>query len=180
MGYSIELYFDQVFETRFIELWKKLEEFDVPSILHKIGSKPHISLSVLESIDEIQASELIEKFSNRLSQFEIEFPAIGLIPGESQTVFLAPTVNSKVMEVQKALYQQLQLVGFKVRKHYEPGNWLPHCTILKELSSSEALKTVGICQNNSLAGKARIIEIGFIEFRPRKEIKKVALNVSGR
>lgn len=175
MGYSIELYFDHEFETRFIEIWKKLEEYDVPSILQKIGSKPHISLSVLDSINEFQALELIEKFADRLSQFEIEFPAIGLIPGNSQTVFLAPTVNSKIIEVQKALYQQLQLVGLKPRKCYEPSNWLPHCTISKELSSSEALKTIEICQNNSLTGKAGVIELGFIEFRPRKEIKKVRL-----
>jgi hypothetical protein len=50
-------------------------------------------------------------------------------------------------------------------------NGLPHCSISKKLSASEALKTVEICQSFGELGTAMVAEAGFIEFRPRKEIK---------
>ncbi len=175
MGYSIELYFDEGFESRVTELWKRLEAFDVPSIMQTIGSKPHISLAVLDSVDEEDVSGILEIFASRLPPFEVDFPAYGLIPGPTHTVFLAPIVNAALIDVQKALYQQLQSFGFQPRTCYEPGHWLPHCTVSKELSPSDALKTVGICQDNFLTGSARAIELGFIEFRPRREIKTVSL-----
>lgn len=175
MGYSIELYFDERFESRVTELWKRLASFGVPSIMQTIGSKPHISLAVLDSVDEEGVSGLIETFASRLSPFDVGFPAYGLIPGPTHTVFLAPIVNAALIDVQKALCQQLRSFGFQPRTCYEPGHWLPHCSVSKELSPSDALKTVGICQDNLLTGPARAIELGFIEFRPRREIKKVRL-----
>jgi hypothetical protein len=53
---------------------------------------------------------------------------------------------------------------------------IPHCSISKEFSSSDALKTVNISQNSTVTGKAKVIELGIIEFRPRKEIKSFGLN----
>ena len=69
MGYSIELYFDFQFEEKIRLLWDKLAEAGVPSILHRIGSRPHISLAVIESIHEVQVSNLFEDFFKEFSEF---------------------------------------------------------------------------------------------------------------
>lgn len=44
MGYSIELYLESGFEEKLRSLWDDLEKAGVPSILQKIGSRPHLSL----------------------------------------------------------------------------------------------------------------------------------------
>ncbi|WP_300668449.1 2'-5' RNA ligase family protein [Desulfoluna sp.] len=175
MGYSIELYFDRQFETKIRLLWTQLAESGVPSILHKIGSRPHISLAVLDTIDVGQVVNLLDAFSQESSSFCLEFSAIGLIPGDLQSVFLAPVPTSALLEMQSALYRLLQDHGCLPRDHYKPNLWLPHCTISKELIASDALKTVGMCQAGSVIGMAHIIELGLIEFRPRKKIKGFVL-----
>jgi len=90
MGYSIELYFDLQFEEKIRLLWDELAVAGVPSILQIIDSRPHISIAVLENIDEVQVSILFENYIKEIPEFVIEFPAIALIPGKQQTVFLAP------------------------------------------------------------------------------------------
>lgn len=175
MGYSIELYFDIHFEEKIRLLWDELAEDSVPSILHRIGSRPHMSLYVLETIHEVQVSNLLLKFIKEFSEFFINFPAIALFPGKQRTVFLAPTTNVILLEMQRTLYNLLQKSGYFPLERYEPNKWFPHCSISKELSCSDAIKTVDICQKFSVTGMAKIIELGLIEFRPRKEIKKFVL-----
>ncbi len=171
MGYAIELYFNFQFEEKIHFLWDELSEAGVPSILQRIGSRPHLSLAVMESCDEVLVSELLGKFIKKFPKFFIEFPAISLIPGEQQAVFLTPVPNLLILEMQRALFHILVKNGYFPYGRYEPNKWLPHCSISKELSSSDALKTTEICQNSSVTGMAKVIEAGIVEFRPRREIK---------
>lgn len=175
MSYSIELYFDCHFEQKICHLWDQLSAAGVPSIVQMMGGRPHISLAVLEAIDEEQATNLLEAFVNGFSQFKIEFPAIGLIPGCQQTVYLAPVISASLLEIQKQLFQLLESHNSIPFERYQPNNWLPHCTLSKELTACNALTTLGICQSAALTGTAQVIELGLIEFRPRREIKTFVL-----
>ena len=69
----------------------------------------------------------------------------------------------------------LQKNGWPALERYEPAKWLPHCSILKELSPADALKTVEICQNHSVTGVAKVIAAGLVEFRPRRVINNFNL-----
>jgi 2'-5' RNA ligase len=175
MGYSIELYFECVFEEKLRSLWDALDKTGVPSILQKIGSRPHISLLILDNCDVEYIADIIELGIKGHFKFPITFPAISLIPGKQQTVFLTPVINSKLIAIQESFYNLLRETGHSVREYYEPHNWLPHCTISKELSAVEALKTLEVCQNSLATGKTWITDVGFIEFRPRKFIKTIGL-----
>ncbi|MBI4765241.1 MAG: hypothetical protein HY787_11625 [Deltaproteobacteria bacterium] len=175
MGYSIELYFDHGFEEKLRSLWDELEKAGVPSIMQKIGSRPHLSLIIMDRCNIDHVAALIDVGIKGRFQFSLTFPAISIIPGEQQTVFLTPVINSDLIGIQKGLYNLLVEKGYCVRKQYEPNNWLPHCSISKELSSAEALKTLEVCQNRAPVGETLITDIGFIEFRPRKVIKTFSL-----
>ncbi len=177
MGYSIELYFESKFEQNIRSLWDELAEAGVPSILHRIDSRPHISLAVLANIHEDRISELFDNFIKQYSAFFIEFPVIALIPGKQQTVFLAPATNIILLQMQRTLCNLLRKSGNPPLERYEPKNWLPHCSISKELSSSDALTTIEICQNSPVTEMTMVIETGIIEFRPRREIKKFGLKI---
>ncbi len=176
MGYSLELYFEFRFEEKIRALWGALEKAGVPSLLHKIGSRPHLSLVVLDDCMANQAAELMESGIRRYSVFPITFSAIALIPGKQQAVFLVPAMSSFLLEIQRDLYHLLQKGGYPIREHYEPHKWLPHCSISKELSSPEALATIEVCQRHSAIGSTMVTEVGFIEFRPRKEIRLFGLS----
>ena len=175
MGYSIELYFEHGFEAKLRSLWDELERAGVPSILHKIGSRPHLSLLILDQCNVDHVADLIDSGIKGLSKIPITFPAYSLIPGNQQTVFLTPEMNSDLIEMQRRLYNLLEEKGYAVRKYYKPHNWLPHCSISKELSPAESLKTLEVCQDSAAIGETLVTDVGFIEFRPRKVIRNYRL-----
>ncbi len=171
VGYSIELYFEPIFEEKINHLWDDLSKACIPSIFQNIGSRPHLSLAILNKCNESQLSILIKDFCNSFSPFSLEFPAIALIPGKQQTVFLAPVKNNQLYDVHKTLFHLLQDTGNSPLNRYKPNKWLPHCSISKELSAIEALNTIEICQHSKIFGNTKVVELGFIEFRPRRLIQ---------
>lgn len=175
MGYSIELYFEPKFEEKLRSLWDELERIGVPSILQKIGSRPHLSLLVFENCNVDHVAGLIDIGIKGLFTFPITFPAFSIIPGNQHSVLLTPTINPGLIDFQKSLYNLLKRNGYSTRIYYEPHYWLPHCSISKELSRTEALKTLEVCLNIATLGEALVTDIGFIEFRPRKVIKTIGL-----
>ena len=175
MAFSIQLYFDSEFEEKIAALWASLEAAGMPSILHKMGSRPHLSLVILKNCVAHQVADLVEGASREYSCFPVTFSAIALTPGEQQTVFLSPTMNPTLLVIQRTIYTLLKENGDTAEENYQPHHWLPHCSISKELSSTDALRTIGICQNHPIIGAATATEIGFIEFRPRKELKTFRL-----
>ncbi len=178
MAYSIELYFDTDFEVKIRRLWSNLNEHNIPSIMHRIGSRPHLALSILDFIKEKEIPNIIQYLSKNFRQFEIEFPALSIIPGESQAVFLSPTSNVQLIEMHHSLYDYLLEKKYSPKEFYKPGKWLPHCTISKELSFEETLETFKVCGNCPITGKAIVSEVGIIEFRPRKELGTCRLNAT--
>ena len=177
MAYSIELYFEPIFEQSLRALWNELAVSGVPSIVQKIGSRPHLSLIILDQCNEDHVDSLIDVGATGLHPFPITFPAFSIMPGGQHSVLLMPTVNQGLLDIQKNMYNLLAGNGYAVRLNYEPRNWLPHCSISKELSQKDALKTLEICLNTPIARETRVTDIGFIEFRPRKTIKTIYLRV---
>ena len=175
MSYSVELYFEHDFEQKLRSLWDDLAKVGVPSILQKIGSRPHLSLLILDECDAEKVAGAIEDGIRGQRKFPVTFPAVSLLPGRQQTVFLTPSVNAELVAMQGGLHSLLDKTGCLIREHYRPRNWLPHCSISKELSAADAIKTLEICQKSPPTGETRITEIGFIEFRPRKVIRTMGL-----
>jgi hypothetical protein len=171
MGYSIELYFDSGFEEKIYSLWETLSLAGLPSILSQIGSRPHVSLAVLNRCNEKQISDFLLKLVVSVSKFGLEFSALAHSPGEQQAVFLVTAGNKALFDLHKRLNSLLLDSGNPPVKDYQPDRWLPHCSLSKELSPGKALKTLGICRHRGLLGPAQVIGLGFIEFRSRREIQ---------
>jgi 2'-5' RNA ligase len=144
--------------------------------VQKIGSRPHLSLLILDECNIDHVANLIDHTIKSCYKFPITFPAFSLIPGDQQAVFLTPAMNSELIEMQLRLYNLLEEMGYSIRKYYKPHNWLPHCSISKELSPAESLKTLEVCQVSAAIGETLVTDIGFIEFRPRKVIRNYRLN----
>ncbi len=70
MGYSIELYFEKRFDEKILLLWNRLKELGLPSVFKDINSKPHLSLAVLENIDEKKILEVFDTFIKSYTSFE--------------------------------------------------------------------------------------------------------------
>ena len=176
MTYSIELYFDRSFEEKLRSLWDELEKVGLPSIFSKMGSRPHLTLIILDRCDEDHVAGLIDRHVKGHFKFSIVFPAFSIIPGVRNSVFLTPVIKPELIDIQRSLYNLIEENSYSIQEHYAPHNWLPHCSISKELSPVEALKTLEVCLYCGLKEDALVTEIGLIEFRPRKMIKTIGLS----
>ncbi|WDP92183.1 MAG: hypothetical protein HUN04_21655 [Desulfobacter sp.] len=170
MAYSIELYFDTGFERKILKLWELLSESGLPSIMQKIGSRPHVAISILDSINKADIPGILRFLEKRHHPFEILFPAISLIPGGHGAVVLSPSPNGRLIDIQNDLYDHLIERGYSPRAFYQPDNWLPHCTVSKEMALDESIETIRICAQAFVPGPATVAAAGIIEFRPRKEL----------
>jgi hypothetical protein len=130
---------------------------------------------VFDNCNVDHLASLIDSGIKGRCKFPITLPAFSIVPGKRYSVFLTPTINPELINIQKSLYNHLSENGYSTRKHYEPHNWLPHCSISKELSLTKALKTLEVCLNTTTIRGTLISDIGFIEFRPRKVIKTIVL-----
>jgi 2'-5' RNA ligase len=176
MPYSIELYFDASFEQKIFNLWSVLESRNLPSKYSKLKIRPHLTLAVMDKCDETEVSDIVKYLNNRTSNFLVNFPAICTNSGEWQFVFLLPIINKTLGEIRNQLVPMLIQSKNQPREQYLLNNWLPHCTISKELSLDQSKKTMEICQEENICGNTRIIEMGFVEFNPRRDILVNRLN----
>ena len=169
MTYSIELYFDRRFEEKLRSLWDELEKVGLPSIF---SSRPHLAF-ILDRC--VHVAGLIDRHVKGHFKFSIVFPAFSIIPGVRNSVFLTPVIKPELIDIQRKIAHLLEENGYAIQKHYEPHNWLPHCSISKGLSPAEALKTLEVCLYHGIKGKTWVTDIGFIKFRPRKVIKTIGM-----
>ncbi len=170
MPYSIELYFEPQFEKEISKLWDKLENAGLPVKFSALNIRPHLTLAVLQDCDELEASKTADSIRRRFSRFAVDFPAICVLLGASQIVFLLPIVSRNLGLIREELLSQLLDSNNLPLKHYMKHSWLPHCTISKELTSEQSKETLGICQDSDIFGTTEAVELGFVEFGPRRDI----------
>ena len=175
MKYSIELYFERSFEEKLCSLWTELQSAGLPSVLPQMGSRPHLTLIILDRCDEDHVAGLIDRHVKGHFKFSIAFPAFSIISGVRNSVFLTPAIKPELIDIQRSLYNLIEENSYSIQEHYAPHNWLPHCSISKGLSPAEALKTLEVCLYYGIKGETWVTDIGFIKFRPRKVIKTIGI-----
>ncbi|MFO7570123.1 MAG: hypothetical protein R6W75_10040 [Smithellaceae bacterium] len=173
--YTIEFYFDATFEAMLMNVWDKLAEAGVPSYYQARGVRPHLTVAVLEHGDEVQICPIVKTFAQALPPLSITFVGVVLLPGSRCSVGLELIVTKELLDLQAALYDQLYTSGNPPVDRYAPDLWMPRGSISKNLSYPDALRTVEVCGQHIQFGSARLRELGFAEFNPRRQIMDWAL-----
>ncbi len=179
MPFTIEFYFETVFEDMLLDVWDTMADAGVPSYYQARGVRPHLTLAVLDHGNETQLRTIVNSFSQSLPLLSVTFVDVVLMPGDRCGVCLEPIVTTELLNIQAALYRQLCASANPPVDRYAPGRWIPRGSISKNLSFSEALHTVEICGKHLRLGPVRIHELGFAEFNPRRQIATLALPASG-
>jgi hypothetical protein len=93
MGFAVEMYFDDAADSRVRNVWRLLAERGVPPLLSEIGSQPHISLAVLESLEPNRLRPSIAEFARTTRPIDLRLSAIGTFPSSEGVVYLAPSLT---------------------------------------------------------------------------------------
>ena len=128
MSLAACLLFDRRGERTLRGLWERLERAGVPSLAsHTHGHHhPHVSYAVLLDWD----LDAVRCAAGRLPDggpFELSFHGLVVFP--RGRVCLVPAVTSQVVARQEAVTSALASTGATVHRHYQAGEWVPHCSV---------------------------------------------------
>ncbi|HHO55495.1 MAG TPA: 2'-5' RNA ligase family protein [Trueperaceae bacterium] len=167
MAYVLALYFDSKSEAKISEIWQDLvcEDDICSSPMHR----PHISLAMYDG-NEVNIKPIkkaIKKLSKNLKSFRLELSYFGYFANQ-ESIFLGPKVNKELLAIQARLYKKLKNHSHDLSEYSEPDIWIPHCTIVYNLSTDSFMATIQKTKSIILPISIKIEEIGFVQVLSEK------------
>lgn len=128
MQYAIELYFDKETEQKLFELAQKVADNNISTKFLQWKTRPHVTLGCFNDVDEVLCIEKLKEFAQRHKAMPADLDSVGMF-NDTKVVFINPTMNRKMYDMQRDLYQELIDFDTKGWEWYLPDEWVPHCTI---------------------------------------------------
>lgn len=128
MALAVCLLFDARSEHAIRQLWQRLEDAGVPTLLsHTHGRHaPHLSYAVLRSYDLPKVREVIGLLPDE-GPMTLHYDAVGMF--RRSRTWLVPSVTSDIARRQERVVEAVESTGADLHQHYRPGVWVPHCTL---------------------------------------------------
>lgn len=170
MPYAIVLYFDQPSETSIRTIWANLAKDAITADISNSGIRPHLTLAIYDEL-RCQPCEMeLEKFAAQTSHLKIQADHIGVFYKPDITLFLAPTPTKRLLGFQASIHKNLSGKVTNSWKMYQPGNWVPHCTIAMDLDLEQLSKAVISSAAIQMPVNLHATQIGAVEFLPVSEL----------
>lgn len=126
----------------------------------------HVSLAVYETLDPKPFAELLEGFAQDRRACAIKLSSLGLFPGPSSVVFVAPVVSAELLALHKDFHQLTASSNKECWPYYLPGNWVPHVTLGEGLNPGEAGEVVAGAARSWRPIAAMLHRVALIRFYP--------------
>lgn len=129
MSLAVCLLFDPDAERAIRDLWSRLEDHGIPTLLsHTHGHHhAHLSYAVALEWDLTRVQEAIEGLGDR-GGFSIDVQ--GMLAFTRGRAALAVSVTADVVRRQEQVVSALTRTGATVHRHYLPGAWMPHISLV--------------------------------------------------
>src|SRR5690625_5116434 len=129
MSLAVCLLFDPDAERAIRDLWSRLEDHGIPTLLsHTHGHHhAHLSYAVALEWDLARVQEAIEGLGDR-GGFSIDVQ--GMLAFTRGRAALAVSVTADVVRRQEQVVSALTRTGATVHRHYLPGAWMPHISLV--------------------------------------------------
>jgi hypothetical protein len=125
---ALELYLDVDATRRVRTLWRALEDEGIPTLASLLNEKhrPHVSLAVAHRLaPEAVASALEGIPVGQGLRVDLDF--VGQFVGRILWLGVVPT--AELLDHHKLVHDRLAKAGVETWDVYQPGRWVPHCTI---------------------------------------------------
>ncbi len=161
--YALGLLPDRSLERRIRQIWNELGEIGISSNLLDDGGRPHMSLAVCEGLGG-DFERRFSSFAGAIAPVEVSLQAAGTFGLENGVVFLAPAASRRFMRVHSSLYASLAESMENRSKLYEPGAWVPHCTVAMGLAPDEICRAIGVCAGKGFPMEGNLERAAVMEF----------------
>jgi hypothetical protein len=125
---ALEMYLDVDASRRVAALWRALEAEGVPTLGTALGARhrPHVSLAVARSFSPSQVASALDGITvGPAIRLSLDF--VGQFVG--RVLWLGVVPSSELLAHHRLVHERLAAGGVEVWDLYQPGRWVPHCTV---------------------------------------------------
>jgi len=174
LGFAIELYFDEDLEAQLKAVRSRLSESGLGDDLEALGMAPHLTLGMCQQLDlETFRPQLQQRVSESLP-LPISLGSVGLFPGD--VLFFAPIITRALLVLHHDVWKLLEGSGTECAPLYEPGRWVPHCTMTMNVRPDERMAALEAIMTASLPMKGQITSVGVSVVQPTATRMRVLLS----
>lgn len=171
MPYALELELDAGAGAAIRTLWQTMSAVGV-TWMAESGASPHVSLAIWETIDRPRFDTELSRLAAEIGPIDIAFDGAGSFPGG--TVFLRPTPNPALRELQRHVHARFASLGEGSWAYYLPESWIPHCTLAMDVPDDRVREALAIAER-APAITGRFEHVGIVEFRPVQVLARYPL-----
>jgi 2'-5' RNA ligase len=172
MPYALELALDDPAAGAVRRAWRELADAGI-TYMARSGARPHVSLGIWDTIDGVAFEAELARFAAETAPLPITLASVGRF--SAGVVYLAPVVTAALIDVHADARRRFARHGAAPWRHYDPGVWVPHCTLALDLTGEQLGTALQIAGRAPLPIEGRLVEVGIVEFRPVKQLASRAL-----
>lgn len=166
MPFALELFFDPPCETRLRRVVQSLREAQLGGtvLIEDVKARFHITLAICDDADEAKMCEVVKELAYKTHSLPVILSSLGMFPSAESVLFLAPVVDQELLDVHREMYARLKEFTSTPWKLYQPGRWVPHCTLALKLPRDGVQKALDHLMENTFPITGELVEIGVSEF----------------
>ena len=166
MPFVFEAQFDSHGDARVRRVWQAIEQSGLRCAPADAGYVPHISLAVFEDLELAAARAMMQKFCRARKAFNIAMAAYGGFATPGGIAFLLPAVTDDLLRLHSDFQQAVAGLKGTARGHYQPGIWIPHCTVNYGMEPADWQKLASVLNQVGLPITVRIESVALAEVGP--------------
>ncbi|MGE7979714.1 2'-5' RNA ligase family protein [Psychrobacillus sp. NPDC093200] len=160
--YGIIALFDEETEQQIIEVWNDLKDQNISSYASEVKDrKPHITIASYKNLNVEQYIKEMDRYLEEKVSLTISFETIGSFIN-SGALFYSPLVTKELMDFHMDYHEHFKKIQ-EEDSLYNPGRWIPHCTIANRLTKEKLLEAMHHCSHNQTSISGFIKEIALID-----------------
>lgn len=135
MATAVEILFDEDAAITVRELWARLDAAGIPSLaVATHGShRPHVTLFNATGLRITPA--LVDRLRPLVGS-DIFFDSLAIFPGTPTVLFLGARATVPLLTAHAVAYELLSTEQTRRWPQYQPGLWIPHCSLATGVDST--------------------------------------------
>ncbi len=175
MPYAVVLYFDKQSGNTIKKVWESINASGMTANMQEAGIYPHITLAVFDQLACQPCESTLAELAAHTHLIPLQLHHLGIFSHPEPVVFVAPIPTIELLMFHQAVIQTLSVDGAAPRDIYQPGVWIPHCTLAIGFEQGKFPEMIELSMGLELPLDISIEQIGVVEYQPLKDIFKYDL-----
>lgn len=121
--------FDPASDGRIRDLWVRLAQAEIPSLLLTHAYLPHVSLAGCDALDVPDFAAELERFAAAEPPLAVQLATLSTFGTDEGVLFLGATKTRALLELHERFWRRLGPLMRGPWAYYRPEQWVPHCTL---------------------------------------------------